>query len=261
MSRADIENAGRAGASNDNIAKILDDFYLYTDSSELSVGRWLSGSGYWESWITSWFTKNINPGDRCIDIGANYGYYTRIMERLSGPNGEVFSIEANPDLASLIKKSITDYPIDNGSKVEVLDFAISDRAGKDTLSISEKYLGGSSIVYGGDKLESNITGWKWDRYIEVKTNTLDNLVNGHIDIIKIDIEGAEPMAWPGMKNTLKNTEIVVVECGGYSPAPFLDDIFNEYSVSIIDISGEEIAVSRKEFESYEDLVMAVLRRK
>lgn len=261
MSRKDVEVAGQAGATKDNLSKILNDFYLYTDKEELSIGRWLANNGYWEAWITSWFTKTIKPGDVCIDIGANYGYYTRLMEKLSGPSGKVIAIEANPKLAKMIEDSIKEYPIENSSSVEILDIAISDKTGTDILSISEKYIGGSSIVYGKVELPSDIPSWEWNSQIEVKTDTLDNVVDGHVDIIKIDIEGAEPMAWPGMKNTLKNTEIVVVECGGYSPAPFLDDIFNEYSVSIIDISGEEIAVSRKEFESYEDLVMAVLRRK
>ena len=110
MSRSELEAIGSDAATREDIAKILDCFYLYTDKEEQSVGQWLAKHGYWESWITSWMTKNIKEGDICLDVGANYGYYTRVMEFLSGKNGLVYYIEANPELVELIDKSINDYP-------------------------------------------------------------------------------------------------------------------------------------------------------
>lgn len=260
MSRADIESAGEAGASKLDVAKIINDFYLYTDSKELSVGRWLSSTGYWESWVTSWMTKNIKSGDVCIDLGSNYGYYTRIMEKLSGPDGLVYSIEANPELCELIKKSLADFPIDNSSEVIIYDIAISDHSGTDTLDVSSKYIGGSSLVHGKADLPSNIREEYWDKSITVKTETLDNIISGHINLLKIDIEGAEPLAWAGMKDILKNTDTVVLECGSYSPTEFIDEMFNSYEVSYIDYDGNEIKTTRSEFDKFDDLVMAVIRK-
>jgi FkbM family methyltransferase len=260
MSRQDIEIVGQAGATNKDLAKIINDIYLYTNKEEMSVGRWLSIEGYWESWITSWFTNNIKPGFTCLDIGANYGYYTRIMEKLSGPNGKVYSIEANSNLTDLINKSINDYPLKNGSQVTVYSFAVSDSNGKSILKIPNKYIGGSSIVFYTHELPSTIPPEEWDDDMEVETRILDEVISGHIDIIKMDIEGAEPLAWKGMQKILDNTDVVVVELGSYSPSYFLDEIYYKYNVSKIDVDGSEIEMSRSSLNKEQDLVMAVLRK-
>jgi FkbM family methyltransferase len=260
MSRQEVEQIGKSGATERDLARIINDVYLYTDKEELSVGRWLSTTGYWESWITSWFTKNIKPGFKCIDIGANYGYYTRIMEKLSGPEGLVHSIEANPELIKLIEKSIKDYPIENGSKVVLHSFAAADINGKTILKIPTKYLGGSSIVYYTHDLPSTIPHSEWDEDVEVETKILDEVIDDRIDLIKIDIEGAEPLAWKGMQKILDRTDVVVVELGSYSPSEFLDEIYSKYNVSKIDFDGAEINLTREDLDKEKDLVMAVLRK-
>lgn len=262
MSRSEVEDLGFKGRTSSDVAKIIDDFYLITNKKEQSVGRWLSDTGFWESWITSWMTKNINPGDICVDIGANYGYYTRIMERLSGPDGQVCAIEANKELSDLISKSIEEYPIDGGSPVEIITVAVSDSKGFDILNIPEKFIGGSSLVYGKEELPSSIADYEWNKRIEVETDTLDNLLVhlDHINIMKIDIEGAEPMAWKGMTEVLNKTDVVVVECGSYSPVEFIDGLYGSYNVSIINNRGDEETISRNNFNKLTDLAMIVLRK-
>ena len=262
LSKIDVEQIGKSGATKNNIAKILNSFYLYCDQTEQSVGQWLSSHGYWESWITSWMTHNINPGDVCIDVGANYGYYTRIMEYLSGNTGTVYSIEANKDLCNLIDKSIKDYPIENAAKVNILNTAVSDKEEEVTLHIPPKFLGGSSIVFKSEKLPSNIPTEEW--YVEktVMSNKLDNLIfEPHINLIKMDIEGAEYLAWNGMKNILDKTDLLIVELGSYSPVLFIDQIYDKYNVTFVDIDGEEKSLLRHELNNLKDLVMAVLRKK
>lgn len=260
MSRKEIEQIGKLGATENNLAKIINDIYLYTDKEELSVGRWLSTTGYWESWVTSWFTKNISSGFKCIDIGSNYGYYTRIMEKLSGPNGLVYSIDANPDLIKLIENSIKDYPIENGSNVITYSFAVSDINGKTILKIPKKYLGGSSIVYYTHNLPSEIPHSEWNADMEVQTKILDEIIDENINLIKMDIEGAEPLAWKGMQKILDKTDVVIVELGTYSPTEFLDDIYSKYNVSKIDFDGLEVNLTREDLDKENDLVMAVLRK-
>jgi len=261
--RNDIEYNGKLGASFSDLAKILNTFYLYTDKEEKSVGQWLSNTGYWESWVTQWFLQNIKPGFICIDIGANYGYYTRIMEKMSTSSGDVYAIEANINLCNGIKKSIRDYPIDNAAPVSVLNFAVSDTNGKVTLNIPPEYIGGSSIVWGKENLPSNIENNLWTESLEVDSYTLDFKLNNlnHIDIIKMDIEGAEYLAWRGMKKILDKTDIVVIELGSYSHNELKDDIYANYDVKYIDFDGLEKDLFRADLDKLDDLVMAVLRKK
>ncbi len=261
MSRADVESAGLQGATSENKAVVLNDFALYTDKSEQSVGQWISTQGYWEAWITSWMTKNIKPGFVCLDIGANYGYYTRIMERLSGPSGSVYAFEANKQLANMISKSTVDYPIDNGSPVTVFAVAVTDKRGTVTLNIPPKYLGGSSIVWESQELPSEILPEEWTIKQEVDADTVDHLIGlDHIDLIKIDIEGAEPLAWKGMQKTLEVADTIVMEFGTYLPVWFIDEVFSKYQVKYINNSGDEELLPRSEFDKLTDLVMVVLRK-
>jgi FkbM family methyltransferase len=262
MSKDYVERVGTKGATRENLAKILDDVYLYTDREEQSVGQWLSNTGYWESWITSWMTNNIKPGFVCLDIGANYGYYTRIMERLAESSGKVYAFEANKNLSNMISKSIVDYPIDNGAPVTVFSVAVSDSKGTVTLNIPPNYIGGSSIVWGQQELPSTIPQEEWTIAQEVESDTVDHLLGlDHIDIIKIDIEGAEPLAWKGMEKTLSKTDLLIIEFGPYMPSEFIDQLYNDYEVSHVTVTGEEVPLSRLDFEKLEDLTMGVLRRR
>ena len=263
MSREEVESAGISGASHTDLAKILNSFYLYTDPNELSVGQWLSRHGFWESWITSWTTKNINPGDVCLDIGANYGYYTRIMEVLATSSGKVYAFEANKSLSDLVNKSVEDYPVKNGAPITTFNVAVSDQPGIVTLNIPPLYLGGSSIVWGKQDLPSSIEDSLWTESAEVKADTIDNMLEhlDHINLIKMDIEGAEYLAWRGMQKTLDKTDLVVIELGSYSDKELKDDIYLKYNVSHIDIDGSEKELLRSNLDSLDDLTMAVLRRK
>lgn len=263
MTRQDVESLGISGATQQNLAKILNSFYLYTDSNELSVGQWLSSHGYWEAWITSWMSNNINPGDVCVDIGSNYGYYTRIMEMLATNTGQVFAFEANKSLCKLVVDSVLEYPIDNAAPINMYNIAVSDSVGTVTLHIPPTHLGGSSIVWGSHELPSEIENNLWTESVEVESNTIDNMLGylNHINLIKIDIEGAEYLAWRGMQNTLDKTDLIVIELGSYSDNELKDDIYLKYNVTYIDADGTEKELLRSDLEKLDDLVMAVLRRK
>lgn len=261
MDRSSVESSGISGATSTNLAKILDCFYLNVDRFEQSVGRWLSSHGYWESWITSWMTKNIKPGSVCVDVGANYGYYTRIMENLAKEDGKVIAFEANTSLCNLISTSIYDYPNPGAADVKIFNLAVSDSVGTVRLNIPPQYLGGSSIVWG-NKLPSDLPDDLWTEFLDIKSDTLDNILSDidHIDLIKIDIEGAEYLAWKGMQKTLDKTDLIVIEFGNYLPSEFIDEVYSRYNVNYIDLDGSEKALSRTDLDNLTDLVMAVLRK-
>jgi FkbM family methyltransferase len=250
MSRLAVEAAGRKGATHSPIAKVLNHFYLIVDPDEQSVGRWLSHEGMWEAWITSYFTKIIKPGDVVCDIGANYGYFTRLFQSLAGPTGYVYAIEANPALTELLQESLVKFPLQNGSPVEVLNIAATEKNGVVQLNIPT-LLGGASIVGIPEG----------SRSIEVQGFPLDDVITKNIDIFKIDIEGAEPHAMEGMKRLLQNSRCCVLEVGNYHPIEFLKSLFREYDVSKINFLGTEEPYFLRMLQTETDFVMLVLRKK
>lgn len=259
LSKSSVESLGRGGATRESLAKVLDSFYLYTDKEEKSVGQWLSNDGYWESWITSWMTKNIKPGFICMDIGANYGYYTLLMQKLVGTEGGVYAFEANPELCELIAKSIQEAPEDFG-QAALYNVAVWNEKTELQLDIPSKYIGGSTVMYG-EELPSAIEEKEWDKRISVKADKIDNLLDPQkIDLIKMDIEGAEPHAWDGMQEILKNTDTVVIEIGKWSPPEFIEKMYDGWNVTFISESGEEQPLEKQDIPNLPDLVMAVLRK-
>jgi len=49
----------------------------------------------------------IQPGDVCVDVGAEYGLYTHILAGLVGPRGTVHSIEPLPGAFRVLSAGLT----------------------------------------------------------------------------------------------------------------------------------------------------------
>lgn len=119
-----------------------------------------------------------------LDIGANAGLYTLWASKHLGDDGKCISIEPNPAVRRRLQENLAL----NGftERVKIIPFGVSDAAGHFTLYLDEKNLGGSSIVKTHDKKSSAI---------DVKCYPLADILNDcqidKLDILKIDIEGAE----------------------------------------------------------------------
>ena len=137
----------------------------------------------------------LSPGGVFVDVGANIGGYTI---RLASKARRVYSFEPHPRNFRLLKYNLK---LNNlYSKVYAYRYAVSQKKGKVLLTLSE-FHGRHSIV----ELRS--------RYIEVPSITLDDILysEDNIDVIKIDVEGAEPLVLLGAKNTLTKTKYVIIE--------------------------------------------------
>ena len=54
--------------------------------------------------------------------------------------------------------------------------------------------------------------YKQNYFIEVEMKPLDEIINEEsIDLIKIDVEGAEDLVLEGARNCLKRTKMVIIE--------------------------------------------------
>jgi len=92
----------------------------------------------------------------------------------------------------------------------------------------------------------------------VKTDSLDNLIPAgrRIDVVKIDVEGAEPLVLRGLSRILfANPEIVVIlefapsllRRGGFDPSEFLSEILSlGFTLrKVDDLSGDLLPVEPK----------------
>ncbi|OJY81404.1 MAG: hypothetical protein BGP13_15540 [Sphingobacteriales bacterium 40-81] len=227
--------------NNIALCRVLTKYKIYVDTRDRGIAPHLIMDGFWETWLTQYLARIVKPGNICLDIGANVGYFSVLMAALTGDQGRTIAIEPNPGVAKLL--SLTAGI--NGPGFEVAQVALADKEGKMRLKVPNESFGDASIIERID----NIT--KAKSVVKVRTATLDNLLNelnvDKVDIIKMDVEGAEPMVFEGMRQTIaknKNIQIIIE----YSP--FLYDnprVFTEYLFS-------EFIVRRiKDVEQIQDL--------
>lgn len=77
--------------------------------------------------MTQAMARVLRPGMRCLDLGANVGYFTLLMADAVGPSGRVAAVEANPRLADLLGRTVDVNGF--GDRVTVTQRAASDRSG------------------------------------------------------------------------------------------------------------------------------------
>jgi len=244
----EFENFCRANTSyaylgnNRALCRVLGRYKIYVDTRDVGITPHLVMDGFWETWLTQCLARIIRPGDICIDIGANFGYYSILMSTLAGKKGRTLAVEPNPNVYSLLQATASVH----SSAIETIDVALSNSSGRATLSIPENYYGDASLVDRHDK--PHVRRSK----VKVKMQTLDELATQmllhKIDVIKMDVEGVEPLVFAGMSETIaKNPGLrILVE---YSPflyddaKYFTDYLFYHFTVHRIKDVDEMIELT------------------
>ena len=150
-----------------------------------------------ERWHQRCFRDMLHKGDVVIDIGASWGLHTLYTSKLVGNTGMVISIEpflyAFMELKWHVKKN-------KCSNVITLDAAVGAYDGK--VDISYEDGAGQGIVYDCCK-NSHIV----KNNISVRQKKLDTITEEidmqKIDLIKIDVEGAEHNVLMGAEQTVE----------------------------------------------------------
>jgi len=150
-----------------------------------------------EKYELSLLKSIIKQGDVIVDIGANLGLYTLTAAKSVGTAGKVYSIEPNPIVFSSLKKNVKE---NNHQNVVLINKAVSSFSGSTKLSFdSENSISTESYLIREE------TGSQ--KFVSVETISLDDFfknISNKVNVIKMDIEGAEFEALKGMKNLLEN---------------------------------------------------------
>lgn len=148
----------------------------------------------------------MRKGDIFFDLGANFGFYSFYSAPLCGTSGEVHAFEANPSLIPHLRRS-AELNRKCGS-IHVNGVAV----GKES--------GGYLPLYDPDRIGcSSLYPHEWlnrDSKVLVPIVTIDEYVREkrikRIDVMKIDIEGAELDALRGMEETFRTCPPKVIIC-------------------------------------------------
>ena len=242
------------------LCRVLGKYLMYADSQETGITPHLAMDGYWESWITLALARTVRPGWHCLDVGANHGYYTLVMADGAGPEGRVTPVEPTPKLAELLRQTLD---INGFPYVDVLQKAASDADGE-TLQLvipAHRSLNAHLVEEAGPSEEA----------VAVQSVTIDAVTQDwpKVDLIKIDVEGAEESVWRGMEETIsRNRDVIVVlelNIDRYDdPRGFLGAIESAgFALRYIDIDAEikDVTVDRLLKEQIGDDWMLYLARR
>jgi len=179
---------------------------LFVDTRDALVAPSLLLHGLWEEDVTNWLSATLRPGDVFVDIGANVGYFSLLAARLVGPTGGVVAVEAHPRMAELLRRNVianrvgaTTWHRAAWSHPELLTFHMRANFASNSSTGS---LDPASLDELGDTEE----------LVEVPAVPVDDLLEGmhRVDVIKIDVEGAENRVMQGLVRTLEANPAVTV---------------------------------------------------
>ncbi|HUF38894.1 MAG TPA: FkbM family methyltransferase [Anaerolineales bacterium] len=150
------------------------------------------------------------PGMTLYDIGANIGYITLLMARMTGETGRVFAFEALPENAARLDEHVRLNGFE--STVTITHAAVIDANREVRFIRGASHATGRVIEPGADPQDRGDT-------ITVPGISIDHFVIelGHPppDLVKIDIEGGEALALSGMVRTLEMTcPVIFLELHG-----------------------------------------------
>jgi FkbM family methyltransferase len=166
---------------------------MYIDPLDMAIPRQMMMYGHYEKYETELFKKLVKRGDVVVDIGAHIGHYTLIAADLVGEDGKVFAFEPAPDNYAFLVKNVG---VNRYNNVVTVQKAVSNRCGTTKLLLNLRDTGQHAIHNGCEDRNSLV----------IETVTLDGFFEDkekRIDIIKMDVEGAEMLVLQGMSELLK----------------------------------------------------------
>ena len=135
----------------------------------------------------SFLDRVLKPGMGFVDVGANDGYYTLFAARRVGTGGRVAAVEPSSRERAHLERNLMRNGIDN---VEIVPAALGAAAGHADLHLAHGAHTGHNTL--GRFAHDDVVPARIER---VPLETLDAVVARlgltRVDVVKIDVEGAE----------------------------------------------------------------------
>jgi FkbM family methyltransferase len=157
-----------------------------------SIAREVCFTGQYEPQETALLRHLLGPGKTFVDVGANWGYFTLLAASLTGPAGRIVSLEPDPRLFPLLRANLRHNRLGH---VTALQLAAADRT--DTLRLMGFDAAGGN--WGQSRLCERPPAASFSVPAAPLDEALDEAGVGEVEVVKMDIEGAEDLALRGME--------------------------------------------------------------
>ncbi len=232
-------------ASSEHRLVDLDDFRMYVSLSDIDVGLHIEKSKSYEPNVTGALKELLRPGMTFIDIGANIGFFSLLAAYHIGPKGRVHAFEP---FQYNLKLLYLNTRINHFENVAIYPFALADKNG--LVGYDNSASNGQISAIDDDLSGVMATTLTYCVRMDDVLKDMDRM-----DIIKIDIEGAEYLALSGGRLLLsKFTPVVLSEFSPFalevvskvSGKEYLELLLvnEDYSLRVLEPSGGVVDCGR-----------------
>lgn len=175
--------------------------YLLAPVGDLDLTVILAEGSVWERTTSRLLDLTLQKGMTFVDVGAHVGLHVLHAGKSVEPGGKVIAFEPTPQVFQLLQRSVQLNGL--GDVCACINVAVSSSEGTATLHLADCF-GHNSLYDLGEEQTAEV---------EVRTASLDNLLqdSGPIDVVKIDVEGAELDVLAGMREILAaNRDIMLI---------------------------------------------------
>ena len=176
----------------------------YPNSTSTSAALYFNGlADYWEM---KFLLAYLRPGDHFLDVGANAGVYTILAAGCIGNGGSIDAFEPMEGMARRIEEQAE---LNDAKNIQVHRLAVGDQNGTVEFGFSTS----DAMMHIKRDREAVPDG------IQVQSIRLDDFQpDKEYAMGKMDIEGAEPLAFKGCTKRLHqaNPPVWLLELAGYS---------------------------------------------
>lgn len=215
------------------------DFVLWVDVNDELIGQPIIATHAYEPHVTAMLQRELRPDSVFVDIGANMGWFTLLAARII-TTGRVIAIEPNWANVQLVYRSLLQNDFRH---VTLYPCAIT--AAPTILELQHTRSNGRVAA------PTEISQWvDYSQGIR-----LDDLLAAEpkIDVIKMDIEGHEPIALDGMQKTLRQHHPVLLTefhphaiqtNANAAPTDYLEALLGlGYQLAVIESAGQSRPMS------------------
>jgi FkbM family methyltransferase len=169
---------------------------LWFDDDDTHLTPWVRSQGVWEADVMKLLRASLRPGGVFVDVGANVGFHSVLASQLVGPSGRVVAVEPAPWTLELLRANLWRSGVD----ARVLPVAASDAPGTVRLTDELGHRSGARLAADGG--------------VEVEAARLDDVLPDLVaDVVKVDVEGAEPLVLRGARALIERSAglVAIVE--------------------------------------------------
>lgn len=182
------------------LCRVLGTFLMYVDTIDRSLTPHLMLDGYWEMWVTQAIMSFVKPGMVCIDVGANYGYFTLLLAELVGERGSVAAYEPQRSVVEKLQANIELNGFAARARAERR--AVSYDCMEGSLFTDSRWLGSASLNDFGAEAQEKVPVVSLDRDFFGR--------EAPVDFVKIDVQGEEMQVLRGMQGILARSPKIAI---------------------------------------------------